>query len=177
MIGRDIRELGSGNIGAANMARAGGIKAGLIVAVLDMFKGTVPVLVGQWMNLDSSGLALVAVAAVLGHDYSIFLRLHGGKGVATTFGAALALAPIATVLAMVTWLAIIAISGYSSLASLTALVLLPVLMFLTGQPPPFVVAALGLLAVGTWKHRQNIVRLTRGEESSFRKKLKPANGA
>lgn len=170
LLGRDIREVGSGNVGAANAARAGGMKAGAAVGLLDVLKGVVAVLLGRWLGLDSSGLALVAVAAVLGHDFSIFLRLRGGKGVATTFGAMLAIAPPGTLIAAIVWLGVIFSTGYSSLASLVALTALPLTLGLTGQPPAIIIASLLLLVIGLVKHRSNIARLLAGTESSFRRR-------
>jgi acyl phosphate:glycerol-3-phosphate acyltransferase len=175
MLGRDIRDIGSGNIGAANAARAGGIKAGAAVGLLDVLKGLVAVLVGRLLGLDQTGLALTACAAVLGHDFSLFLRLHGGKGVATTFGAMLAVSPAGTLPAAVIWVAVLLTTGYSSLASLLALLALPIALALTGAAPTAVVAACFLLVLGVVKHRDNISRLLSGTESSF--KRRPTDGA
>jgi acyl phosphate:glycerol-3-phosphate acyltransferase len=174
--GRDVRQYGSGNIGAANVVRASGFKVGALVGLLDILKGVVPVLIGGLVGIDESGLALVAVAAVLGHDYSIFLRFKGGKGVATTLGAGLALAPFAAVLAMLGWLLVMSLFRYSSLASLAALTLLPIFLKVTGQPGPYVAAGLLLFTLGMWKHRANIARLIAGKESQFRRR-NPANGS
>jgi acyl phosphate:glycerol-3-phosphate acyltransferase len=174
--GRDVRQHGSGNIGAANVVRTSGFKVGALVGLIDIVKGVAPVLIGRLGGLDDTGLAIVAVLAVVGHDYSIFLRFRGGKGVATTLGAALALAPWAAVLTMVGWLLVMYLSRYSSLASLTALALLPIILAITMQPVPYVVAGLLLFALGVWKHRANIVRLATGRESRFRR-LKPSNGS
>lgn len=173
--GRDVREVGSGNIGAANVVRAAGMRVGALVGLLDGLKGLIPVLLGRWLGLDEVGLALVAAAAVLGHDFSLFLRFTGGKGVATTLGAFLALAPPATLLGLVCWLLVLARWGYSSLASLVALGLLPVFVGFTGQPPVDVVLAGGLFLLAAVKHRENIVRLLRGTERGLRKP-NPANG-
>lgn len=174
MLGRDIRDIGSGNIGAANAARAGGMKAGAAVGLADVLKGLVAVLIARGLGLDPTGLALVACAAVLGHDFSIVLRFRGGKGVATTFGAMLALSPPGTLLAAVIWIAVVATTGYSSLASLLALLVLPLALALTGGTPAAVVAACFLLLLGVAKHRDNISRLISGTESSF--KRRPADG-
>ena len=168
--GRDVRQIGSGNIGAANVARAAGFKVGAGVAVLDILKGALPVLLGRWTGLGHTALAIVALAAVLGHDFSIFLRFRGGKGVATTFGVALALAPLATLLAMATWLLVLGIWGYSSLASLIALALLPIFLGVTGQAPVIVVLASILFVLSAAKHRDNITRLTRGTEPGLRRR-------
>lgn len=173
--GKDVRRHGSGNIGAANVVRTSGFKVGALVGLIDILKGLIPVLIGRMVGVDHTALVLVAVVAVVGHDYSLFLRLRGGKGVATTLGVALGLAPPAAILAMLTWLLVMYLSRYSSLASLVALGLLPVFMVLTAQPQAFVDGSTFLLVLGVWKHRDNIVRLATGQESKFRR-LKPSNG-
>jgi glycerol-3-phosphate acyltransferase PlsY len=175
MLGRDIRDMGSGNIGAANVARAGGIKAGVAVGILDVLKGLIAVLIARRLGLDAAGLALAACAAVLGHDFSIFLRFRGGKGVATTFGAMLAIAPAGTLMAAVVWVAIVLISGYTSLASLLALAVLPITLAFTEQPPVAVIAAFALYLLAVIKHRENVTRLLSGTERSF--KRRHADGA
>jgi glycerol-3-phosphate acyltransferase PlsY len=175
LTGRDVRKVGSGNIGAANAVRAGGFQLGAAVALADILKGVVALLMGRWVGLASAQLALVGLAVVLGHDFSIFLRLKGGKGVATTLGAALVLAPLATALAMLTWVAVLLPWRISSLASLVALALLPVYVWLVGGPPAYVVVTILLFLLGAAKHWENIVRLAQGKEASFRRR--PADGA
>lgn len=163
--GRDIRRTGSGNIGAANVAREVGFKVGILVAALDILKGVVAVLVGKWMGLDPTALAAVALAAVLGHDFSVFLRFRGGKGVATTLGAALVLVPSATVPTVLVWLAMLAVRPYASLASLVALALLPIFIGVMGLPPAYVVLAFALFILAVAKHWKNIIRIVHGTES------------
>jgi len=175
LAGRDVRKVGSGNIGAANVARALGVTAGASVALFDILKGALPVLVGFRLGMSHETVALVGLAAVLGHDYSVFLWLRGGKGVATTFGVALALAPLAGFGSVLIWAAVLWFSGYSSLSSLLALALLPVFLALTGQPPAFVVLAFLLAALGGFKHWENIIRLASGTERSFWQR--PVNGS
>jgi acyl phosphate:glycerol-3-phosphate acyltransferase len=165
--GIDVRAAGSGNIGAANVARTAGFKVGVGVAALDTLKGVLPVLAGRALGLDNIALAIVALAAVLGHDYSLFLRFRGGKGVATTLGVMLALAPVPTILALLTYVAIALALRYSSLASLSALTVLPAYMAALGQPRAFVVLAAILWLIAMVKHRENIVRLVHGTESRF----------
>jgi acyl phosphate:glycerol-3-phosphate acyltransferase len=151
------------------VARTAGIKIGALVALLDILKGVIPVLAGRVLGLDEIALALVGAAAVLGHDFSIFLRFRGGKGVATTLGALLALAPVATLLGMAAWLAVMLVSRYSSVASLVALGLLPVFVAATHQPFQWVCLAAGLFVLAIAKHRNNLVRLARGQESKFKR--------
>jgi glycerol-3-phosphate acyltransferase PlsY len=174
-IGTDIRQEGSGNIGAANVARTAGMKVGALVAVLDILKGVVPVLLALWASLDHTAVALVAVAAVLGHDFSLFLSFKGGKGVATTLGVAIVLAPLAALAAIVSWIIIMAIWRYSSVASLTALLIAPAVSALTGSPSAYTLALVALCLIGLAKHWENIVRLAQGRENKFRQR--PASGA
>jgi glycerol-3-phosphate acyltransferase PlsY len=166
--GVDVRGAGSGNVGAANVARTAGFKIGILVALLDIAKGVAPVLAGRMLGLDDTALAVVALAAVLGHDYSPFLGMRGGKGVATTLGVMLALAPVPALLAVATYVVVMLAFGYSSLASLTALTLLPAYLSVLGQPRVFVLLAVGLWIIAVVKHRQNIARLIAGTESRFR---------
>ena len=148
---------------------------GALVGLIDILKGVIPVLIGRSIGADATALASIAVVAVLGHDYSLYLRFRGGKGVATTLGAALVLTPVAAVCAMLGWLLVMYLARYSSLASLVALGLLPVLSVATGQPGPAIAAGAFLFVLGIWKHRDNIGRLATGRESKFRR-LKPLNG-
>lgn len=165
--GMDIRKQGSGNIGAANAARAAGFKVGIAVALLDILKGAVPVLLGRWLGLDDVALAVVAFSAVIGHDFSMFLRFQGGKGVATTFGVMVVIAPIPTLLALLVYVAIVLATRYSSLASLTSLALLPGFSAALSQPRAFVVLPLALFVIAAAKHWENILKLSQGRESKF----------
>jgi len=160
---RDIRSEGSGNIGAANALRTLGKRGAVAVLVLDALKGAGAVWLGRAVGGDAVAVA-AALLAVIGHCYSPFLGLRGGKGVATSFGAVLALAwPAGLVFAGV-WLAIVIVSGYSSVGSLTASVaMIPALWLLMGPPG----SAYGTLAavVIVAKHRENLARLRAGTES------------
>lgn len=172
---RDIRDHGSGNIGASNVASAGGPVLGVAVAVLDMLKGVVPVAIGRWVGLDGPELAVVALAAVLGHDFSLFLRLRGGKGVATTFGVALVLSPPAALLSMAMWPIAAALSRYASVASLVALAALPVLLAITRSPSSYVLLTGLLFLLALAKHWENVVRLIQGTEPTIGRR-NPASG-
>jgi glycerol-3-phosphate acyltransferase PlsY len=174
--GRDIRQEGSGNIGAANVTRTAGRKIGALVAVLDACKGILPVLLARALGLDHWALALVGLAAVAGHDFSLFLGLRGGKGVATSVGAALALAPLVGIVTIVVWVGVLFGTGISSVASLSALTALPIIMAATGQPPTYVLLGIALLLLAALKHYENIIRLSQGTEPGFRKR-RSADGA
>lgn len=162
--GKDVRDVGSGNIGAANVFRLAGQGVGAGVLVGDMVKGIVPVLIGRAIHLDPIQLSIVAGAAVLGHDFSAFLRFQGGKGVATTFGVFLVLAPIPTIAAAVVWVLVLGISRTSSLASLSSLWALPLCMAVFDQPTEYVALAFGLCLLGLFTHRDNIGRMGLGVE-------------
>ncbi len=173
--GRDVRNTGSGNIGAANVARLAGFRIGVMVAALDILKGMVPVLLARGQGLGHVELAMVALAAVLGHDFSVFLRLRGGKGVATTLGVAIILAPLGTLIAAAIWIVVLLRSTITSLASLVALAMLPLTMALTGSSPAFVFLASALFILAAGKHWENVIRLVRGTEPGFRRRR--ASGA
>lgn len=167
--GIDLREHGSGNLGATNVYRVLGWRVALVVFAADVAKGAVPVLIfPRWLHTPFALQWAIAfgVAAILGHLRSVFLLWRGGgKGVATAAGVFLALAPLATVGAAIVWGVVLYVFGYVSLASLAAAVALPVGTALAAGPTSlvFVVSALvGLLVI--WMHRANIARLWHGQE-------------
>lgn len=167
--GIDIRTMGSGNIGASNVASEAGWRLGVVVGVLDVMKGVLSVLVGQTLGVATPALAIVALAAVLGHDFSLYLHLRGGKGVATTFGVALVLAPLPGLLALLTWVVVLMISEYAAVASLVALALLPVYMALSHQLGSYVLLGGILFLLAVAKHYDNLIRLAIGQEEKNRR--------
>lgn len=171
--GRDIRRYGSGNIGASNVTATAGRGIGVAVAALDMLKGVVPLLIARLAAVSPTGMAIVALAAVLGHNFSIFLRFRGGKGVATSLGVSLVLSPIAAALSMLTWVAMVSILRYASAASLAALAALPVYMALTHQDRAYVVFGIILVALAAAKHWENIVKLLQGKEPKVGQPARP----
>lgn len=126
--GRDIRKEGSGNIGASNVYRVAGPAVGVLVLSLDLLKGLLPVVVSQRLGLDSATTIAAGLAAIAGHNWSVFLRGAGGKGVATSYGVLLALSPAAGLIAAGIWVAVILITRYASLASLLGVLSVPVVM-------------------------------------------------
>ena len=167
--GLDPRTAGSRNTGATNVARVCGFKFGVLALVLDIAKGAVPVLAAQQFTDDWRILSLTGLATLFGHICSVFLNFTGGKAVATTVGVFVALAPWAGLISVAACLAAIAITGFVSVGSLVLAVCLPVLALLTGAyefAPLGAVLTLILFA----RHRENIMRLARGEENSWRKK-------
>jgi glycerol-3-phosphate acyltransferase PlsY len=163
--GRDLRQAGSGNIGAANALRALGKGGAVAVLLLDGLKGVLPVLAGRALG-DPVLAAVAAFAAIAGHCFSPFLRFRGGKGVATNFGAIWALAwPAGAGFALV-WLVVVLVTGYASLASMLAgLAVIPAL-FVIGGPAAggYGIAAAALIVV---MHRANIARLRAGTEDEL----------
>lgn len=172
---QDVRKLGSGNIGAANVFRAGGPGAFAATLVADGLKGFIPVMVGIALGLGDNEIALGAIglAAVLGHTWPIYLGFRGGKGVATSGGVLLALAPVALILAGATWFLIIRLTRVASLSSLIAvgvgflsLLVLHLVGWQAWRPVGWPVIVMGLALVGLvlYRHRQNIERLANGRE-------------
>ncbi|MDD4951511.1 MAG: glycerol-3-phosphate 1-O-acyltransferase PlsY [Desulfovibrionaceae bacterium] len=165
--GVDPRTEGSGNIGATNVARLCGATYGALALALDLLKGLVPVLLAKGPDAHWLLLSLTALAAILGHVFPIFLGFKGGKAVATTIGAFLALAPWAAVWSVVLCVAVIALSGYVSMGSLTLGLCLPLFCLFTGAAE-YLPVALAVMALLFWRHKDNIRRLASGEEHPWR---------
>ncbi len=165
LTGQDVRETGSGNVGATNTMRAAGPVAALAVAVLDIAKGAVPVLIMRHFDPASVWLGAAAVAAVLGHCFPVWLRFRGGKGVATAAGAFLTLAPLAGLTALGVWAVMLAVFRIVSLASVVAVASFPVWVhFVEGGSGPLVAASSIVSMIIILRHHANIRRLVAGEE-------------
>jgi acyl phosphate:glycerol-3-phosphate acyltransferase len=163
--GRDIRSEGSGNAGATNVLRSYGKKLALLVALADVAKGAAAVFLMRLVTADPRWAAAAGFAAILGHVFPVFYGFRGGKGVATAVGAFLALSPLALLVCLAIFLAIVAATRYVSLASVVALALLPPIAGLVFHAPRAVVTAAGLTALLiVLKHLPNLKRLARGEE-------------
>ncbi len=162
--GVDVRRLGSGNIGAANLVRTVGWLAGVLTLLLDVAKGAAPAALARGVEVPAGWLAAVVTAAVLGHIYTPFLGFRGGKGVATTLGALAVASPPMAAAAVAVWVTMVALLHFTSLAALVAAVLLPVFAWWLDGRTAFVVLGAGLGALVVWRHRQNIDRLRRGTE-------------
>jgi glycerol-3-phosphate acyltransferase PlsY len=160
----DLRRVGSGNLGAANVMRASGVTAGVLVAVLDMAKGAAGVFVAARFSDNAVAPAAAGVAAIVGHIYPIWLRFRGGKGVATACGVFSMLTPIAVPPALAIFLFTVALTKYISLGSLLATIALPTLAYAMGSPAPAVGAAIGAAAIIVFRHRSNMTRLRAGTE-------------
>ena len=164
--GVDIREVGSGNIGATNVKRALGTKWFFIVLALDALKGYLPVILAKQFFPHLTALPeLNAIAAVLGHTFTIFLNFKGGKGVATGLGIFIALAPMASLSCLVLFVFVVWAFGYISLGSILAAFFLPPLVFIYGESGFYL--SLVMAAFVIYKHRENIERVENGTESKF----------
>jgi glycerol-3-phosphate acyltransferase PlsY len=159
----DPRNLGSGNLGAANVLRISGIRAGAAVALLDIAKGVAAVVVAQRLD-GSAAPAGAGLAAVVGHIYPVWLGFRGGKGVATAGGAFAVLTPFAVAPALVIFTAAVWATRYVSFGSLAATVALPPLAYATGGGAPVVVSALAVATLIVFRHRSNLSRLRAGTE-------------
>ena len=163
----DLRRVGSGNLGAANVLRASGVKAGVLVAPFDISKGMVSVAIARYVSDQPAAPAAAGLAAIVGHVYPVWIRFRGGKGVATACGVFSMLAPIAigpalSIFALTVWL-----TKYVSLGSVLASLALPPIAYIAGTPAPAVVAAWAAAALIVFRHRTNLVRLQRGGEPRF----------
>jgi len=165
--GVDVRQAGSGNVGATNVARAVGKRQGVLTLLADVLKGMAPVAIGLWMQLQPETIAMVASAAFLGHLYPIFLKFRGGKGVATGLGALLIIAPLATMLLVGVFVAVAFPTRLVSLSSIIAAALAPLVLWMFFQPPAIVWMGAFLAAMIVWRHRGNIQRLLAGTEPRF----------
>ena len=166
--GVDIRETGSGNIGATNVYRTLGRKVGLLTLVGDCLKGLIPVLAAQALGFACPWIALVGLAAFLGHVYTVFLGFKGGKGVATALGVFLGVSPLAVLGAVVVFSLVLYKWRFVSLASITAAAVVPSLVAIIDKRPEIVAMSIVIAALVVWKHRENIKRLKQGTENRFR---------
>jgi acyl phosphate:glycerol-3-phosphate acyltransferase len=174
--GVDIRSVGSGNIGATNVFRILGTAAGVLVLLADAAKGWVAVFVvarlfAGWAQAGAGSSALewfklgAGVAAILGHNYTCWLRFKGGKGIATSAGVLVALVPWALLVALGIWVVVFAFSRYVSLASICAAFALPFAAWAFGESTTIVVVIAALAALAIYKHKANIKRLLNGTEN------------
>ena len=180
----DIRKIGSGNIGATNVLRTGRKDLALLTVILDASKAGLAaflaeklttsadiIIGGLYTQINIVAGLIAGTCGVLGHNFPIWLKFKGGKGVASTFGFIFAMTPQIALLALATWLIVAVVSRYSSLSAITAAVLTPFYAFFLTEPVYSICyTAIALLVL--YRHRANIARLLKGEESkiSFKKK-------
>lgn len=167
--GIDLREHGSGNLGATNLYRTLGWKYAVPVGLLDIAKGAIPVvLVAPQVSGSQRVAVALGLAAVIGHVYSVFVRFRGGKGVATAAGVMLGLAPLAIAALIIVWAVIVFGTGYVSLGSIVAASLLPLAVWVLNPGARELLPVIALVAAGiVWLHRANIRRLLAGTENRF----------
>jgi glycerol-3-phosphate acyltransferase PlsY len=171
----DITNRGSGNIGATNVAREIGIKWGLLTLLLDVLKGFIPVILfaryaSQAAPLQEFGLSAVGLSALLGHQFSLFLRFRGGKGVGTALGIYLGISPLSSLLAILLFFIVVTKWNFVSLGSISAAAAMPILLSIFGKPLPVFIGALVAAALICIKHMDNIHRLVKGKERKWREK-------
>ncbi len=168
-LGKDIRTMGSGNIGATNVHRSAGGKAGVIVLLLDIAKGFLAVWIAAVLNPgDPRALAYAAVAVMLGHAFPLLLRFRGGKAVACFIGAFLYIAPLPLLAVLLVFVIVVALTKYISLGIILAALLFPLAVWLIMHPAQAILFAsifASLLIV--YRHKGNIERLVAGNENVF----------
>lgn len=171
ILNKDVRDYGSGNIGATNVSRVAGKKVGKITAILDMLKAIFPVVLTQILLANnilttnkSLTLGLVALAAILGHNYTIFLKFKGGKGVATSAAAFMFIVPKAFIVTTIVFFGLKLFTKIVSIRSLTAAVVLCLSTWLLGYDKYLVISTFITAVLCFWRHRANIKRLIDGTE-------------
>jgi glycerol-3-phosphate acyltransferase PlsY len=160
----DLRRLGSGNLGAANVLRASGVRAGVIVAILDIAKGAAGVALAMKLSEGAVAPAAAGFAAVVGHIYPVWLKFKGGKGVATACGAFSVLTPLAVPFALALFLVTVWLTKYISLGSILATIALPSIAYATHAPAATLAAAWCAAALIVFRHRSNVQRIIGGTE-------------
>jgi glycerol-3-phosphate acyltransferase PlsY len=162
--GVDVRRVGSGNIGTANVLRAAGKWPAVLTLVGDMMKGLIPVVIARLVTENVWVHAAVGLAAVVGHCWPVFLRFKGGKAVATGAGTSIGLAPLVGLGLFAFWWAVVLVSRYTSLGAIAVMVVSPFVFLLTGQPLAYVLYTIVGGALVLWRHRENARALLAGTE-------------
>ena len=168
--GFDPRAVGSGNIGTANVARAGGMSAAAITFAGDVLKGALPVVVASAAGFPAPTIAWTGLAAFVGSICSVFLRFRGGKGLAAALGVWLAISPLAICVCAGAFGIVFAVSRTMSIASMSAAIVLPPVVAALGLPRQYLLLAIVMTALVIFRHRENIQRIARGEEPTFQPK-------
>ncbi|HKU92919.1 MAG TPA: glycerol-3-phosphate 1-O-acyltransferase PlsY [Sphingomicrobium sp.] len=166
----DVRDIGSGNIGATNVLRTGNKPLAALTLILDCLKATAAVLLAQYWFGEESGI-FAATGALLGHLYPVWLRFHGGKGVATLLGVLIPLLWPAALIYAAVWLFLLMTLRISSLAGMTAAITAPIVALALNSA--YVPSLLGFALLVLWKHRENILRLRKGTEPRIGSKTSP----
>jgi glycerol-3-phosphate acyltransferase PlsY len=168
----DIRELGSGNIGATNVFRILGPSLASLVLIGDIGKGILSIYLVHFLNIDNSLISTIAgLAVICGHDWSLFLGFKGGKGIATTFGVVFVLNPTISILALIIWGVVLITTRYVSLSSIFAVISIFILTILFKQPYEYIIFSAIILILGIFKHKENIERLKLKKERKIGEKV------
>jgi glycerol-3-phosphate acyltransferase PlsY len=170
--GLDIREHGSGNIGATNVLRTLGAKAAVITLLGDILKGTFAVLIMKGFQGTEGWIALAGMAAIAGHNWPLFLKFRGGKGVATSFGVFLGILPLAALVGAGVWLVVVGIWRYSSLGALISFLGMPLIIYAFRGSSTYIISSALITVLIFYRHRSNIKRLVQGTESKLGQKAK-----
>ncbi len=171
---QDIRSKGSGNIGATNVLRVSGTRLGLLTLFLDVFKGALPVFIAVYLMESPENpwsqacLSIIALSAFIGHLYPLYLGLKdGGKGVATAWGCFLIISPASAVISLLVFVLMVCVSNRVSIASLSGAAVLPMLIWYNSHSVLFTLCAAIVLTLIVYRHKENIVRLAHGTESTI----------
>jgi len=169
--GKDIRNYGSGNVGATNVARVAGYKVGLLVAILDITKGFLSVYIAKAFLLPEYSMAFVftaAILAIIGHNWSIFLSFQGGKGVATSVGVILSLFPLSFIVLFIVWIIMIIITKMVSVGSILGAISLPIsILFIYSSESSYIIFGIIIALLVIFSHRSNIKRILKGNENKM----------
>lgn len=165
----DVRDIGSGNIGATNVLRTGSKLLAISTLLADAAKGAVPVLLACHLGLSDLFIALAGLVAIIGHVFPVWLKFKGGKGVATTLGVYFAINPLLGLLVVITWLLVAKLFKISSLAALIALFMAPIYTAAISASVEVSILAIAIYLLIFWTHMDNIRRIIKGEESLIKK--------
>ena len=164
----DVRDYGSKNSGATNSYRVLGAKLGIAVLVIDVLKGFIPLYIASKFNLEYNDLVILGLVAILAHTFSCFISFKGGKGVATSLGVFLFLAPVITLILLVIFILVVYFTKYISLGSITAAFLLPIFTFFTHRDTYLFTLSVVIAIFVIYRHKTNISRLLSGTENKFK---------
>ncbi len=164
----DVRDYGSKNSGATNSYRVLGAKLGIAVLVIDVLKGFIPLYIASKFNLKYNDLVILGLVAILAHTFSCFISFKGGKGVATSLGVFLFLAPVITLILLVIFILVVYFTKYISLGSITAAFLLPIFTFFTHRDTYLFTLSVVIAIFVIYRHKTNISRLLSGTENKFK---------
>ena len=164
----DVRDYGSKNSGATNSYRVLGAKLGIAVLIIDVLKGFIPLYIASKFNLEYNDLVILGLVAILAHTFSCFISFKGGKGVATSLGVFLFLAPVITLILLVIFILVVYFTKYISLGSITAAFLLPIFTFFTHRDTYLFTLSVVIAIFVIYRHKTNISRLLSGTENKFK---------